>query len=192
MNNLEAETMRVMITTGRALLKNKMEELHSSNTPKIVKEVSNKLFTSRPTQQAPTAPPPWRPILPLTTTQLQHQHPFEVRLTPPRMTACPILCHGSPRWSFSSGCTTCLTTKKTVCGFSSNRCGATLVHLINKGCTNDRLGALHPKYHQQLWPASLLGHARRARTPRRTGAIDDYTNDFTLYMLHIGTISEHQ
>lgn len=111
-NNLEAEATRVMITAGRALLNNKMEEAHSSSTPKIVKEVSNKLFTSRPTQQAPTAPPPWCPIVPSMTTQLQHQHPFEVRLTPPRTTARPVHYHGSPGWSFSSGCTTCPMTKK--------------------------------------------------------------------------------
>lgn len=28
--------------------------------------------------------------------------------------------------------------------------------------------------------------------PRRTGTVDDYTNDFSLYMLHAGTISERQ
>lgn len=33
-----------------------------------------------------------------------------------------------------------------VCGFSPNMCGATLVHWIDKGSTDDRLGALHPKH----------------------------------------------
>jgi hypothetical protein len=61
-NNLEAETKRVMIATGKSYLKKKMEEPHSSNTPQIIMEMLNSLFTAPPAPQPPLplcVPPAW-------------------------------------------------------------------------------------------------------------------------------------
>jgi len=51
--SLEAETKHVMLDVGKSFLNNKMEEPHSSNTPEIVMEVSNNVFTSPPAPQPP-------------------------------------------------------------------------------------------------------------------------------------------
>jgi hypothetical protein len=51
MNSLEAETKQIMITASKSFLNNKIEEPLSSNTPKIVIEVSNTLFAAPPAPQ---------------------------------------------------------------------------------------------------------------------------------------------
>ncbi|CAD6334259.1 unnamed protein product [Miscanthus lutarioriparius] len=55
-NSLEAETKQVMITAGKSFLNNKMEEPLSSNTPEITIEVSNTLFAAPPAPQPPLLP----------------------------------------------------------------------------------------------------------------------------------------
>ena len=55
-DNLVAETKKVMIAAGKSYPKHKKDEPQSSNAPKIIFEVSNILFTAPPTPQPPLSP----------------------------------------------------------------------------------------------------------------------------------------
>jgi hypothetical protein len=63
-NSFAAETKHIMISIDKSILISKMENPHPSNTPEIVREVSNSLFVAPTALQPPLLPCPRTPIWP--------------------------------------------------------------------------------------------------------------------------------